>query len=155
MTYESLLQIASSENIEVYEIFFPDGIKGLYSDRCIAINRRIKTTAEKKCVLAEELGHHYTTVGDITNLKNVCNRKQEHIARKWSYEKLAPLESIIKASFDGCTNVYELAEYLDVTEKFLKETLEYYQNKYGLYAEVDDYCIYFNPLTVCKYRYEK
>ena len=39
---------------------------------------------EKACVLAEELGHHYTTVGDIIDQKESENRKQElnsvHIA---------------------------------------------------------------------------
>ncbi len=98
--------------------------------------------------------YHYTTFGNIIALESVQNRKQERQARKWSYEKLIPLKSIITASFECCTNIYELAEYLDVTEEFLKETLQHYQEKYGLYTEVDSYCIYFNPLTVCKYNYK-
>jgi Zn-dependent peptidase ImmA (M78 family) len=154
MTYETLLQTAEDEQIEVYEIIFPGGIKGLYGDSVIAINKRIETLKEKKCVLAEELGHHFTTSGNITDLKRVCNSKQEGQARKWSYEKLVPLTSIIQASFECCTILYELAEYLDVTEEFLREALTYYESKYGLYTEVDNYCIYFSPLTVCKYNYE-
>jgi Zn-dependent peptidase ImmA (M78 family) len=155
MTYEALLQIAEDDKIEVYEMTFPGGIKGLYSDNTIAIRSDIPTTIEKKCILAEELGHHHATTGNIIDLKSVCNRKQERQARKWSYEKLFPLKSIIKASYSGCNNLYELAEYLDVTEEFLKEALEYYQSKYGLYAEVGNYCVYFSPLTVCKYKYKK
>ena len=31
--------------------------------------------AEKACVLAEELGHHYTTIGDIIDQKESENRK--------------------------------------------------------------------------------
>jgi hypothetical protein len=80
-------------------------------------------------------------------------QKQELKARKYAYEKLITLKDIIKASYTGCTNLFELAEYLDVTQQFLKETLQHYQNKYGLYAEVGNYCVYFNPLTVCKYNY--
>ncbi len=155
MTYENLLQEAYDENIEVYEINFPGGIKGLYCDGFISINKKIKTSREKKCVLAEELGHYYTTIGRITDLKNVVNRKQERQAREWSFEMLVPLKSIIKASYAGCTNLFELSEYLDVTEEFLKDALQYYQNKYGLYKEVNNYCIHFNPLTVCKYSYKK
>jgi hypothetical protein len=153
MTYEQVVQAIYDEDIEIIEFDFRGGLKGLYSDNTIAIRSDIIITTEKKCILVEELGHHYTTTGNITDLKNVSNRKKELIARKWSYEKLVPLRNLINASYSGCTNLYELAEYLDVTEEFLKDTLQYYQNKYGLYAELDNYCIYFNPLTVCKYNY--
>lgn len=153
MTYEGLLQIAEDEKIEVLEMKFPRTLKGLYKGGKIGISKEIETAKEKKCILAEELGHYYTSSGNILDQKNVCNRKQERIARKWSYVKLVPLESLIKASFENCTSLYELAEYLDVTEEFLKEALEYYQSKYGLYVEVDNYCIHFNPLIVCKYNF--
>lgn len=153
-SYEELLQTADDEGIEVIEFTFKSDIKGLYSDNCIAISRKLNTTKEKKCVLAEELGHYYTSEGNIIDLKNITNRKQEKQARKWSFEKLLPLKSIINASFAGCTNLYELSEYLDITEECLKEALVYYQGKYGLYTEVDNHCIYFNPLTVCKYKFK-
>ena len=153
--YEELLQEAEDNNIEVMEFIFRGSNKGMYSDGIIAIRKDINTNTEKKCILAEELGHYHTSKGNILDLKSVSNRKQERQARKWSYEKLVPLKSIIKASFECCTNIYELAEYLDVTEDFLKEVLQYYQSKYGLYAEVDNYSIYFSPLTVCKYKYKK
>ncbi len=153
--YEELLQTADDEGIEVIEFTFKSDIKGLYSDNCIAISRKLNTTTEKKCILAEELGHYYTSEGNIVDLKNICNRKQERQARNWSFEKLVTLKSLIKASFECCTSLYELAKYLDVTEEFLKEALDYYQSKYGPYTEVDNYCIYFNPLTVCKYKYKK
>ena len=45
--------------------FETDRIKGLYCDGTIAISTDMKTDAEKACVLAEELGHHYTTYGNI------------------------------------------------------------------------------------------
>ncbi|MEN6618172.1 MAG: ImmA/IrrE family metallo-endopeptidase [Rikenellaceae bacterium] len=153
MTFEQLAQIAEDENIEFIEMTFPGDLKGLCKYKKIGINKKLNST-EKRCVLAEELGHYYTTVGNITDLKSVCNRKQEIKARKYAFETLVPLKSIIKASYEGCINLYELAEYLDVTEKFLSDTLEHYQRKYGLYIELDNYCIYFNPLTVCKYNYE-
>lgn len=154
MTYEGLIQIAEDEEIEVIEFNFPANLKGLYRNDFIGIKKNIVTITEKKCVLAEELGHYYTTTGNITDLKSVSNRKQELKARNWSYEKLVPLISLIKASQECCTNFYELAEYLDVTEEFLKDALQHYKNKYGLFKEVDDYCIYFDPLTICKYNYE-
>lgn len=153
--YEELLQEAEDNDIEVIEFTFRGSNKGMYADSVIAIRKDIETTAEKKCILCEELEHSYTTVGNIIDLGPVQNRKQERIARNRSYERLVPLKLIIKASVECCVNLHELAEYVDVTEEVLKEALEYYQNKYGLYKEVDNYCIYFSPLTVCKYEYKK
>lgn len=33
----------------------------------------------------------------------------------------------------GCTNRYETAEYLEVTEEFLEECISCYREKYGVY----------------------
>jgi len=154
MTYDDLLQEADSNNIEIIEFTFDSNCKAMCVDNVIAMSVKLNNIKEKRCVLAEELGHQFTSSGNIIDLKSVCNRKQELKARNWSYEKLIPLKILIKASYEGCTNLFELAECLDVTEEFLKDTLQYYQNKYGLYTEVDNHCIYFNPLTVCKYSYE-
>ncbi len=153
--YEELLQEAEDNGIEVIEFTFRGANKGMYADSTIAIRKDIETTTEKKCILCEELEHSYTTVGNIIDLEPVQNRKQEQLARNRSYERLIPLKSIIKASVECCTNLHELAESLDVTETLLKEALNYYQSKYGLFKEVDNYCIYFSPLTVCKYEYKK
>ena len=54
--YETLAREAENECIEVIEISFKGKIKGLYYNRVIAINKHIETTAEKTCILAEELG---------------------------------------------------------------------------------------------------
>lgn len=37
-------------------------IKELYCDNSIGINKNIKTVTEKSCILAEEFGHHHTSV---------------------------------------------------------------------------------------------
>ena len=38
-----------------------------------------------------------------------------------------------------------LAEYLDITEEYLSETLKHYQSKHGVYTIFDQYVIYFEP----------
>ena len=38
-----------------------------------------------------------------------------------------------------------MAEYLDVTEEFLKEALECYNSKYGTAVRFDNYIIGFEP----------
>lgn len=144
MTYEKLLDEAQSEGLIVKEKYIPGYGGRIYKNR-IAIHNEIRTFSEKSCVLAEELGHHYTTVGNILDQSSVSNRKQELRARMWAYNKLIGLMGIIKSYEHGCQSYHEMAEYLDVTEEFLKDALERYRQKYGMYTVVDNYIIYFEP----------
>lgn len=110
----------------------------------IAIRKDMPDT-KKKCVLAEELGHYYTTVGDILSQTSTAAQKQELRARVWAYNRLIGLYGIIDCYKAGCQNIYEMAEYLDVTEEFLSEALERYRQKFGKSVQFDNYTIYFEP----------
>lgn len=151
-TYERLQNEACEDGIEVIDYpFRNERIKGLYCDGTIAIRDNIDTTTEKACILAEELGHYHTTVGDILDQSDSGNRKQERQARLWAYNKLIGLSGLISAYEHGCRSRYEVAEYLEVTEEYLEECLECYRDKYGMCKEIDNYIIYFIPiLTVFK-----
>lgn len=100
---------------------------------------------QKKCVLAEELGHYHTTVGNILDQSSVANRKQELRARAWAYDRLIGIIGIIDAYKKGCQSLHEVADQLDVTEEFLSEALQYYKRKYGVCTKIDNYVIYFEP----------
>lgn len=148
--YERLEDEACKDGINIIQCNFNSNkIKGLYCDGAIGINQRLKTTAEKSCILAEELGHHHTSYGNILDQSFTDNRKQEHRARLWAYNKQIGLLGIIECFNRGCRSMHEMAEYLEVTEPFLKDTLEAYRLKYGQYTTIDNYIIYFEPnLTV-------
>lgn len=144
MNYEALLEEAHQEGLVVKEkpLKYNNGrIKG----KRIAIRQDIETNTEKTCVLAEELGHHHTSVGNILDMSDVRNRKQERQARLWAYNKLIGLSGIIEAFEHGCQSRYEMAEYLDVTEEFLEECVACYRNKYGVGTTLDNYYIMFIP----------
>lgn len=144
MNYEALLDEAHTEGLIVKEkpLQYNNGrIKG----NKIAIREDINTSIEKACVLAEELGHHYTSVGDIIDMENAQNRKQERQARLWAYNKLIGLRGLIDAYEAGCQNKYEVAELLDVTIEFLEECINCYREKYGICTHIDNYVIYFIP----------
>lgn len=144
MDYEILLDEAHREGLVVKEkpLKYNDGrIKG----KRIAIRNDIDTSAEKTCVLAEELGHHYTSVGDILNQRIAENRKQELQARMYAYNKLIGLQGLINCYEYGCSNIHEMAEYLNVTERFVSDALEAYEKKYGIQVRVENYIIRFNP----------
>lgn len=147
--YEDLLHEATKDGLSVDEDYsFKGNLSGLYVDGNIALSNQLHTTSEKTCVLAEELGHHYTSVGNILDMSDIQNRKQERQARLWAYNRLIGLRGIIKAYEAGCQNRYEVAEYLEVTEECLQECIEIYSDKYGEYTTVDNYVIYFQPNLV-------
>lgn len=147
--YEKLQEEACRDGIEVIHYpFETDRIKGLYCDGTIAISTSMKTDAEKACVLAEELGHHYTSSGNILDQSDTSNRKQELRARAWAYNKQIGLLGLIRAYEHGCRNRFEIAEYLEVTEEVLEECLVFYRNKYGKRTNVDNYVVYFIPNLV-------
>lgn len=148
--YEELLNDANQSNVTITDQFDLSGtrFKGLYCDGTIALNKDIYIESEKTCVLAEELGHHYTTVGDIMDQTDIPNRKQERRARIWAYHKLLSLDDLIDSYKCGCHNRFEIAEHLNVTEEFLVDCLKYYKEKYGLYVRKDNYLIYFEPLGI-------
>lgn len=147
MDYHSLLQSATASGIDVYEKVLSLKTKGLYGDNVIWINRTL-SSVEKTCTLAEELGHHFTTYGNILDQTKLKNRKQELRAREWGYTLLFPLEKLIDAQKEGIRNRFELAEYLNVTEQFLCDALKRYKEKYGLYKQIGKHTICFEPLGV-------
>ncbi|RDY26240.1 hypothetical protein CHL78_014170, partial [Romboutsia weinsteinii] len=75
-TYEKLHQEAYDDGIMVREVVLKSSSDGLYYNNKIAINKeRLSTTNEKICVLAEELGHHYTSYGNILDLSDTNNSR--------------------------------------------------------------------------------
>lgn len=145
--YEKLLTDADKENIIVTDRFDLSGtrLKGLYCDGTIALNKEMHIESEKTCVLAEELGHHATSSGNILDQSSTSNRKQELIARMWAYNRLVGLDGILDCYKAGCHTLYDMAEHLGVTEGFLSEALSCYKNKYGICTRFDNYVIYFEP----------
>lgn len=116
----------------------------------ILINRNIINTYEKKCILAEELGHYYTSYGNITDQTDIRNRKQEMVARRWAVKRLITLENLIDAFNNGVRNKHELAEHLEVTEEFLHIALDHFKGIYGYSYSLGEYTIYFDPLWIAK-----
>lgn len=145
--YEKLLDEAENDNIHVFENYDFTGtrLKGLYCDSNIALSNELCTESEKRCTLAEEIGHHYTTVGNIIDQSTSGNRKQENQARLWAYNNAVGLIGIINAYKANCQNLYEMAHYLDVSEEFLLDALNRYRSKYGVCTTIDNYVIFFEP----------
>lgn len=136
-SYEKQLQSAVDKNVQVIESYDmgndPDHppIDGLYVDGCVALSSDLQTAAQKNTILAEELAHHDLTVGDILDLSDPGNRRQEQKARTLAFDRLIGLQGLDRAIKHGCKNRYEAAEFLEVTEQFLQEAIDRYKEIYG------------------------
>lgn len=142
MNYEELLSEYANEDLIIKEKPLQSSNGRIYNNR-IAI-RHDMSTVDKTCTLAEELGHYYTTTGDILEQEDTGNRKQEHRARMWAYDKLLPLQLFIVAFKHGCQGIHATAEFLEVSEEFLIECVKAYYNKYGAFLEFNDYLFMFS-----------
>lgn len=146
---EQLESEACEDGIKVVDYSFDSpNIKGLYCDGVVGISDSLENSTQKRCVLAEEMGHHHTSNGNILTMSSASNRQQEHRARIWGYQKLIDLDSIIADYENHCTNFYETAEFLNVTEQFLTDTINAYMHKYGCYIKHKNYIIEFGYNSV-------
>lgn len=149
MEYEALLKEYDATELIIKEKDL-QGSNGRIRGNRIAIKKDI-SLRQKACVLAEELGHYHTTVGDILDQTDVSNRKQERTARLWAYNKQIGLSGLVHCFEARCQNIHEMADHLGVTEAFLQDALECYRQKYGICTSYQQYTIYFEPkLAICK-----
>ena len=99
--YEQLIDQVTENGIEVVEFdFSSERICGLYADNIIAINKHLPEN-KKRVTLLEEWGHATMNYGNILDLNDLNNRKQEESARRWAYEKHMPIAKFIDIILDG------------------------------------------------------
>ncbi len=141
--YEELLEIAKNEGVTVVDYDLGEKLSGLYCDGYVLINKN-SDAAEKYCTLAEELGHYYTATENIVEADTIDKCRQEQQGRRWGYEKILPLETIIDAVINGYDNIALLTEELDVTPEYLQDALIYYNQKHGPELEYHDHIVFFS-----------
>lgn len=129
---QALYDLANAESISVYE--FPLSENGSvsvrYNERCyIGIDRtQIKNTADEAVHMAHELGHCMT--GSFYNPYTVLDERSRHEYRAnvWAIKRLCPLEKVRAAYSSGCREVWEFAEYLNITCAFAEKVMVYYKD---------------------------
>lgn len=135
-----LLDLANNEEIEIYYTDkIADDIKGLYINKqglkIISLLNSLKQNKTKLTeILAEELGHHFTSVGNYVSSKNsyknkILMDKTEDKALRWACEFLITEEEIIHIINSNITCVYEMAEMLEISVEFLLKRLEFLSRK--------------------------
>jgi len=136
------------DEVYISDTFALEGdFKGFYDNGVILIDKNVKGPQRLE-ILFEELAHHKYTWGDITDQKLFNNRKFENYARRAGYEAALPLQIIIEAYHYGISNLYELAEYVELSEQYITKVINYYKKKYGLFTYYNGHLIKFEPLQV-------
>lgn len=124
---KDVITVIENEKIILEEINIPN-TNGIYLklpniNPVIGIAKYIiYDTSLYRSTLAEELGHHFTTFGDLVNSKDITYvNKLEFKAKLWASNFLISDADFVQA-LDSCiTNKFDLCDYFNVTE----ETLDY------------------------------
>ena len=136
---QSLLNLAERENIAITYDDIATRFKtlGLYDNdgvnRQIILHAELKTYPRlHKCILSEELGHHFTSVGaSFYKAANCRFWKLNHIktelrALKWSCFHLIPDDCLLHAIYaERLRVIEEFEDYFEVTPELLLFRLRY------------------------------
>jgi hypothetical protein len=150
-TYERLEQSTYDLHIklETYPLPVLNGFYFATPDfASITLSTALKTTCERCCVLAEELGHHHTQPPDLFIASKAIRDKYEYLATQWAVNELVPLPRLIDAWNAGIRDSWDLAEYLDVTEPFIQKAVDLLEEHYGPCARCGKYYIHFRPMEI-------
>ena len=78
--------------------------------------------------MAEELGHHYTGQDRILIYDTVDDWRSEARARRWAHNRLLSPDAIRTAA-QNTDDIFEIAEALNVSVEFLRESIDDFQSK--------------------------
>ncbi|WP_447409775.1 ImmA/IrrE family metallo-endopeptidase [Clostridium perfringens] len=130
-----IYSLIEDENIELEEVYFKSSnIEGIYfkvseMNPIIGIHKNLLTDTRKYIsVLAEELGHHFTSSGNLTSesitYSDKLNKsKQEKRARIWASNFLISDNEIIGTILQNINTIYGLSLHFNVTEEIIKYKL--------------------------------
>ena len=99
------------------------GTTGVFLDR-----GRIETSAEEAVTLLHESGHCATgTTHSIVSPFDLVE-KHEYKADKWAVQDAVSKEELNAARSAGYLEIYELAEYFNLTEAFIRKVVCWYDH---------------------------
>lgn len=86
------------------------------------------TISEKACWIAEELGHYHTGRNLVLKYRSVDDWRAEARARRWAHMRLLTPDAIRTAA-RNTDDIFEIAEALEVSVEFLRESIDDFQAK--------------------------
>lgn len=132
MKLNALYDLADRENIVIDEYPMRNHVSLSLMDldgNCyVAIDPlHLDSAQSEKIILAHEVGHCMT--GSFYNKYAACDirKRHENHADKWSFASLVPENELNEAVSAGFTEVWQLAEYFDVPQKFMARACHWYR----------------------------
>ena len=133
-TTTEIYQLIQEENIIVNELLLPNRKLGLYrkdsdGDFIFFHPSLNSNTPYLRCVLAEELGHHFTLIGNYNYTGKVSyqtfinSTKEENKAIRWATEYLIETNKLLEMFYEENFSIYSLADSFDVTPEFMLQKL--------------------------------
>lgn len=111
-------------------------MNGLYD---IFLNpQKCSTIADLQTKLIHEYGHCKTGATHHIYSPYQLIAQNEHKADKCAIEKFLPWAEIKKAVSNGLTEYWQLAEYFNINEKFIRQAIHYYKDIKQLTFECED-----------------
>lgn len=128
-----LYDYADSHGIIIDDTFRLDKVVAMScpvdDDLCVVgLHRRLRGR-EYREHLAHEIGHCATGAFYNEDTPVFTRGQCEHRADKWAAHKLIPFRSLVSAMRKGCIEMWQLAEHFDVTEDFIRRTIEIYRQE--------------------------
>lgn len=124
-----LLNLIEKENITLDEDLKIPNVSGIYIsipglNPIIGIKKNVSTEKEYYSILAEELGHHFKTIGNLIKhetsyIGDILKQKEELKAKLWASNFFISDEEVVQAILDCSNNIYTLAERFNVTEEII------------------------------------
>lgn len=125
----SLHSIAEKNNIEV-DYFPMKKLKAFSLAHTIIINPElVKTVREEKECMAHELGHQIKNAFYDIDSTLETRARQEERATRWAVQKLIPARELKEALKKGYTEIWQLAEYFDVSCEFMADAVRVHKLK--------------------------
>lgn len=104
-----------------------------FMDNFLVIDRsHCKTAAKERTVLAHEAGHYLSGAFYLAYSPYEIKEQAENKAFAASVEKYLPVEELRHAMACGFTEPWQLAEYFNLDEDYIKEALHYWTECRGI-----------------------
>lgn len=119
--------------VEVVDLKLKANTAISFLDDFMVLDRsKCKTSAHEKTVLAHEAGHYISGAFYLAYSPYQVKEQAEHKAFAASVEKYLPVNEIKAAMREGYTETWQLAEYFDLDEEYIKEALHYWTECRGV-----------------------
>ncbi|HKM01193.1 MAG TPA: hypothetical protein VJ083_03965 [Sedimentibacter sp.] len=131
MTLKQLYDYAEENDINIDNFSLPDAkaccVALPNGDMRIGIDvSHAKSTAEEKELLGHELAHCMKNAFHYLHSPPCVRSKAEHRALCWEAENFMPKQDLVELFRAGITEMWEIAEYFEVTESFVIRVCKLY-----------------------------